>query len=187
MVVPDVYAQRKLKQMDSEKQEQEDQTRYDSKQPLSERFKFGGNVGAQFGTGYMSILLQPLVFFEAAEKTIVGGGLTYMYWSQKYQVAGGKSETYTDNVYGFNLFARQTLFGPLFVHAEYNPMNFTLFNQVTRQEERIWHHAMYVGGGINQRFSGGGGYYIMLLYDVAYNSNRTFYPTPYDIRMGFYF
>lgn len=184
---PSAHAQRKLKQMDSEKQEEEDKYKDDTKPSLAERFSYGGNIGAQFGTGYTSFLIQPLVFFKVAEKTTVGGGFTYSYWSQKYQVAGNKTETYSDNVFGLNLFARQTLFGPLFAHVEYNPINFTLYDYVARTEERIWHHALYVGGGINQRFGNGGGYYIMVLYDLAYNANRTFYPTPYDIRMGFYF
>ncbi len=185
--VQHAQAQRKLKQMDADKQKEEDKYKEDTKQPLSERFSYGGNIGAQFGTGYSSFLLQPLVFFKAAEKTTLGGGFTYSYWSQKYTGAGGRTETYSDNVLGLNLFARQTLFEPLFVHVEYNPINFTLYDYVTRKEERIWHHAFYVGGGLNQRFSGKGGYYIMLLYDVAWNANRTFYPTPYDMRMGFYF
>ncbi len=181
------YAQRKLKQMDSEKQEAAEEERKDTKEPLSERFSYGGNIGMQFGSGYMSFLIQPLVFFKAAEKTTLGGGFTYSYWSQKYTNAGGKTDTYTDNVLGLNLFARQTLFDPVFLHVEYNPINFTLYDYVSRTEERVWHHALYVGGGLNQRFSGGGGYYIMLLYDLVWDANRTFYPTPYDIRMGFYF
>lgn len=187
MGMMDAQAQRKLKQMDSEKQEEDEKYKDESKEPLSERFSYGGNVGASFGTGYQSYLLQPLVFFRAAPKTILGGGFTYAYWSQKLTVAPGKTETFSDNVYGFNLFARQTIFDPLFAHVEYNPMNFTLYNYATRAEERIWHHAMFVGGGLNQRFSERGGYYIMILYDLAYNANRTYYQNPYDIRMGFYF
>lgn len=186
LVSYDSRGQRKLKEMDSDKQAQKDEMADEGKEPWTDKISYGGNIGATFGTGFSSVLLQPLAFYSITEKTMAGAGFTYIYWSQKYTYAG-KTETFSDNVYGLNLFARQVLFDPLFIHAEYNPLNFTFFNYQTLQEERIWQNAFYLGGGLQQRFNDRGGYYIMLLYDVMWDANRSFYPTPYDIRMGFYF
>jgi hypothetical protein len=182
-----VLAQRKMKQMDSDKQAQEDEMSKQESSSWKDKISFGGNLGASFGSDFASVLLQPLVFYRITEKTMVGGGFTYIYWSQKYMNSLGKTDTYTDNVYGLNLFARQVIFNPLFVHAEYNPMNFTLYNYQTRSEQRVWQQAFYIGGGFQQKMSERGGYYFMVLYDVLWNANKSFYPSPYDIRMGFYF
>ena len=95
--------------------------------------------------------------------------------------------TVSDHAYGLNLFARQQLFDPAFVHIEYMPMNFTVLNRNTGQEKREWVNSFYLGGGINQRFTDRGGIYILVLYDVLYNAERSFRLSPLDVRTGFYF
>lgn len=182
-----VSAQRRMKQMDADKQEQEDQAKAYEATPWYEKISYGGNVGAAFGSGYSSVLVQPLVFYRLRPKTMVGTGVTYYYWSYKAILQNGQTKTISDNAYGFNLFARQTIFDPVFAHVEWNPMNFTFYDRFSGDEKRIWKNSLYMGGGIQQRISDRGGFYIMLLYDVLWDKNRSFYPIPYDLRIGFYF
>jgi hypothetical protein len=182
-----VSAQRRMKQMDADKQEEEDRARAYEATPWYDKISFGGNVGAAFGSGYSSVLLQPLVFYRFTEKTMAGTGFTYYYWSQKYILGNGQTKTISDNAYGYNLFARQMLFNPVFAHVEWNPMNFTYYNRFSGEEKRIWKNSLYVGGGIQQSISGRGGFYIMALYDLLWDQDRSFYPIPYDFRVGFFF
>jgi hypothetical protein len=179
-----VQAQRELKEMDADREQERQRAR--SNHDWMEKVRFGGNIGASFGSSFSSVLLQPMVFYQLTEKSMPGIGVTYIYWSQKYQVSPTRTESFSDNVFGFNAFFRQVLFEQVFAHAEYNPMNFTRYNPNTRSESRVWQHALYLGGGLQQE-AGRGGFYFMALYDVLWNANSSFYPTPWDFRMGFYF
>jgi hypothetical protein len=42
---------------------------------------------------------------------------------------------------------------------------------------------MFLGGGIRQQ-AGRANIFIMMLYDVLYNPNRSFYSSPWQLRMG---
>ncbi len=184
-----------MKQMDSDKQAREDEARSYEQKTFKERLLFGGNFWLSFGSQYSQVYVQPMVGYMVTNKFIAGGGFTYIYWKQEYIYASGQKITFSDNIYGLNLFGRHTLFGPLFAHAEYQPMNFTSHN-LNGAEKRIWTNALYLGGGINQSFGKkGSGAYIMLLYDVLWRDrdpnpaafDRSFRPTPYDIRFGLFF
>jgi hypothetical protein len=93
----------------------------------------------------------------------------------------------SDNIYGLNIFARQLIFEPAFVHVEYNPLNFSVFNSTNGDSKRNWVNAFYIGGGINQSISDRSSIYIMILYDVLHDPNRSFRQTPIDFRTGFFF
>jgi hypothetical protein len=182
-----LQAQRRMKQMDPDKQEAEDRAKAYETTPWYDKISYGGNIGAAFGSGYSSILVQPMLFYRFTDKTMAGAGVTYYYWSQKYILGNGQTTTFKDNAYGVNLFARQILFDPIFAHIEFNPMNFTYYDRFNGDQKRIWKNAFYIGGGMQQKFSERGGYYIMLLYDVLWDKDRSFYPIPYDLRIGFFF
>jgi hypothetical protein len=74
------------------------------------------------------------------------------------------------------------------------PMNFNSFNALG-ERKRIWSNSLYLGGGINQS-DDNSGVYIMLLYDILWRNyttydptsfSRSFYNTPWDIRIGMFF
>jgi hypothetical protein len=190
-----LFAQRKVKQMDSDKQAQEDEAKNYDKKPWREKVSFGGNIGAAFSSGYSQFLLQPMVFYKITDKSIAGAGVTYIYWSQKYILNNG-STTVSDNVYGLNFLMRQLLFGPVYAQVEYVPINFTSYNYFGNSK-RVWSNSLYVGGGY-QQMSGRTGYYISILYDVLWKEsypnpidpnqyNTTFYPSPVRFSVGFMF
>ncbi len=190
----DVYGQRKIKQMDPQREEMEQEATNSEQVRWQDKMTYGGNFWFTFSSTYSMLYLQPLVGYKVTDKFMVGGGITYIYWSQEYSYysPGGvpqPSKTISDNVFGLNFFTRRTLFGPVFVHAEYQPMNFNSYNALN-EFKRIWTHAMYLGGGVNQS-----GAYALVLYDVLWRTtpsdpksySRSFYPSPWNIRIGFMF
>jgi hypothetical protein len=190
-----VYAQRDLKEMDADKQAEKDRYKDENKEDWREKVSFGGALTGGFSTIGSFFLIQPQVFYRLLPRTTVGAGLTYIYWSQKYTMYGtNQTVTFTDNAFGFNLLARQTLFGPVFAHVEYMPMNFTAYNMLG-QEKRIWGNSLYLGGGFSQGGKGGGAY-VLVLYDVLwrerdlsdpYSFGKSYYTSPWNFRVGFMF
>lgn len=189
LIAQQAQAQRKIKQMDPEKEEQEQkEAEYEGGgAKWYDKLSFGGNFGATFGSGFSFLTIQPQVFYRITETTMLGGGFTYYYWQRKYQLLGGGSLEYSDNAYGINAFARQTLFNPVFVHAEYMPMNFKNYDIQTGEYSRKWVNAFYLGGGVQQKFSDRGGYYFMVLYDVLHKDGKSFFSSPFDVRVGVFF
>lgn len=184
------FAQRKIKQMDSEKQEQEEVAKKYEKSPWREKVKFGGAASMMFGSSYSFFFVQPLAGYQVNDNFIAGGGITYTYWSQTYYGFQNQKYEYSDNAYGLNFFARHRIAGNVCAHAEYMPMNFNSYNGYGDQK-RMWSHSLYVGGAIQQD-----PVYILILYDVLWhdydNSDPLKYATSYrasplDIRVGFMF
>lgn len=194
-----IFAQRKIQQMDPQKEELESQAKQSEAKPWRERLVFGGNMGLSISNSYSFVLAQPVVGYKVTENFIAGGGVTYIYWKQSYSyVTPGstsqKTISISDNVYGLNFFGRHSLFGPAFAHIEYQPMNFTSYNGYN-ESKRIWTNALYLGGGINQSSNGGSGAYALVLYDILWQDvsldpksfAKSFYPSPWNIRVGFMF
>lgn len=194
LCVSQTHAQRKIRQMDSDKQAQEDERKEYERPTWRDKIFFGGNAWASFGNTFSYFYVAPVVGYRILPKTAAGVGVTYYYISQKYiNPYNNLTETYDDNIYGFNVFGRQTLFGPVFAHAEFQTLNYTTLNRyVTGADGRIWVNSVFVGGGVNQSISGknggtGPGISIFLLYDLLYNSNTSLYASPIVFRAGFYF
>src|SRR5438105_3608855 len=81
---PFANAQRKLKQLDEEKQEENDKYKNRSRDDWKDKFVFGGNIGGSFGSNFSFFLAQPMVGYRVKEKTLVGVGATYIYSHWKY-------------------------------------------------------------------------------------------------------
>jgi hypothetical protein len=190
------FAQRKLQEMDPDKQAQKDRFRDENAESWRDKISYGGNLMGGFGSGSGFLLLQPQVFYRIVPQTILGTGITYIYWSQKFiNTSTNQSTTISDNAFGLNLFARQTLFGPVFVHAEYMPMNFTSYNRYG-EEKRVWGHSAYLGGGYSSANNQQAGFYVLVLYDLLWKQDdlsdpkafsKTFYASPWNMRFGFMF
>jgi hypothetical protein len=187
-----VFAQRKLEQIDPEKkeeqqkEEQQKQASKASRPKWFDKVSFGGNVGGTISNLGSFFTVQPMAFYRFSDVTLAGAGATYYYWSRDFQTTQGKV-SFSDNAYGLNLFARQLLFDPAFVHAEYMPLNFSVYDVNTRDSRREWVSAFYLGGGVNQSISDRSSIYIMILYDVLHDPNKSFRASPLDFRTGFYF
>jgi hypothetical protein len=142
------------------------------------RTRFGGNVGLQFGNPTF-INLSPRVYYLPTEKLWLGVGVTYMYTQWKAPYVPFETSTY-----GANISVTYQVFNPLFLQAEYEPLNFESFNRFEGTYERIWVHGLLIGGGISQPV-GRGAVFFSALYNVTWkDADRSFYGSPWVIRIG---
>jgi hypothetical protein len=188
-------AQRELKDMDSDKQAEKEKEKDENTEPWYDKISYGGNLTGGIGSNSSFFLIQPLALYRLLPRTMVGAGFTYAYWSQKYINQNGTTTTFSDNAIGLNFIVRQTIFGPVFAHAEYMPMNFTAYNRYG-DEKRTWGNSLYLGGGYNSASNQRAGVYVLVLYDVLWQQDnlsdprtftQNFYSSPWNFRIGFMF
>lgn len=157
-----------------------------------EKLTYGGNLGLQFGT-YTAIEIQPRIYYAVTEKLSVGVGGTYSYYKYSNNVSNPYLRGYSNNVYGFNALTFfqpfETL--PIILQAEYESLNWgaAYVDQTTNQiyTERIWSNNLFLGGGIRSRFGERGSAFFLILYNVTYDPNNSYYTLPYVLRVGFAF
>ncbi len=163
-----------------------------SQKSFFEKLSFGGNLGLQFGT-YTAIDIQPRIYYAVTEKLSVGIGGTYSYYKYSNSTPNPYFRGYSNNVYGFNAL---TFFQPLddmpiILQAEYESLNWgaAYVNQNTNEiyTERIWSNNLFLGGGIMSKFGEKSAAFFLILYNVTYNPNTSYYSQPYVIRVGFAF
>lgn len=146
--------------------------------PFKDRLYYGGNFGMQFGTVTL-IDFSPLVGVMINPKFSSGVGITYQYFNDRRYIGGETSS------YGGRLFSRYNIFPNIFLHAEYESINFDNYNLISDQFERIWSKALFLGGGYFAPFGSRGGANFTFLYNVLHDNLRSPYGEPYVIRVGF--
>lgn len=161
------------------------------KSDFADRLRVGGNFSLGFGT-YTYVNLSPRVHYLVQDNLGVGTGVSWYYWKDNRDYPPNVGFKTSGNTWGLNFFSWYNPFGPVTLQAEYEPLNFEVYQgasqdpntgDVTYLYKREWVHAMFLGGGIRQQ-SGRANIFIMMLYDVLYDSNRSFYSSPWQLRMG---
>lgn len=153
-----------------------------------DRTRFGGNAGVQFGT-FTFINVSPRMFYLVTEKWWVGTGLTFIYSKDNTNYGVTIPNQYRQQfVYGLNLFTTYQLIGPVFVQAEYEPLNFERTYQTGPGEyfeDRLWVNNLFLGGGLSQPM-GRGAIFLSVLYNVTWSStsDNMFYSSPWVFRIG---
>lgn len=146
--------------------------------PFKDRLYYGGNFGMQFGTVTL-IDISPLVGVMITPKLSSGVGITYQYFNDRRFIGGQTSS------YGGRLFTRYNVLPNIFLHAEYESINFDNYNLISDRFERIWSNALFLGGGYFAPFGPRGGANFTFLYNVLHDNLRSPYGEPYVIRVGF--
>lgn len=150
---------------------------YSDSTSFKDRLYFGGNFGMQFGTVTL-IDFSPLVGVMITPKYSAGLGITYQYFKDR-RYYGGESSSY-----GGRLFNRYNVLPNVFLHGEYESLNYKSYYYDTPR--RIWSNALFLGGGYFAPFGGGrGGANFTFLYNVLHDNIRSPYGEPYVIRVGF--
>jgi len=144
--------------------------------------RVGGNFSAAFGT-YTYIQLTPIVGYVFNEKLFTGVSGTYIYQSEK--LSNGAKLSY--NIYGMSAIARYSVYQGLFINAEYEALNYALYDVKSNTERRIWVNSPFIGAGYISSFDNFRGPYIMALYNLNYDPNTTPYPSSWVIRIGMLF
>jgi hypothetical protein len=132
--------------------------------------RFGGGVGAAFGTGFTDVTLAPGAIYQFNQYAALGVGLQGSYVKQKY--------FYENWMYGGSVIG---LFNPipeiqlsveveqLRVNLQYDDRYVADFN-IPFSEENFWNTALFVGAGYNT-----GNVTVGVRYNVLFNKNDRVY------------
>ena len=135
----------------------------------------GGGLGLQFGQ-VTFINIAPVVGYKFTPRYSAGIGIEYIYFGYK---PAPSLPTYSQNIYGGNVFNRFLVTDFLFLHAEYEVLNSNWDTYFA--DKRFWIENYWVGGGLRQQV-GNSSMYLMVLKNLADNKYSPF-PDP-QIRIG---
>ncbi len=192
-----MFAQRKGKQLDQQQSDENTEIKqYESSKGSSfkDKLYFGGNLGGGFSSNNSYFLIQPIVGYKVSDNFSVGVDPIYIYASQTYTFNNGVNtinKKFATSVIGPGVFARYNVIENIFAYTEYQGISYTTpvydASKADWVDKDFWNNNLYVGGGYSTGGNGNGGAYFMLLYNLLYDANRTFYGRPYDVRIGFLF
>ncbi|MBK7651526.1 MAG: hypothetical protein IPJ20_13415 [Flammeovirgaceae bacterium] len=115
----------------------------DEKPDFKDRVFTGGGFGMGFSAQYDYISVSPIIGYKLSPRLASGVSLIYRYTKYKYV-----TPNISANDFGISPFLRFQVYGPLFLHAEYEYLN----NE----------YVTYGGQSVRQNFSsfmGGGGFF----------------------------
>lgn len=144
------------------------------KSNVKDKIYYGGNIGLSFGS-YTQIGIYPLIGYKVTPKLSAGVKITYQYIKDNRF-----NSTYTTSNYGGSVFARFRIIPQLYLHSEYEMMNYKLYNSVG-EYDRTWVPFLYVGAGYSQRLGSNTWLNVQVLFDVLQNAN-----SPYNRWEPFY-
>ncbi len=160
-----------------------------NKRPLKERMAYGGELSMYF-SNVSVIYISPFAGYRLNPDITLGVGPIYQYLSVRNGYSYGNGPVYRDHIFGGRAFLRHELGRMFFAHAEYEVLNFKLYNQATGTVGRRNVDLASLGIGYKSSFGGEFGYYyIMVLYDFIQNINVSYvYPTaPIIFKAGIIF
>ena len=142
----------------------------------------GGNLGLSFGT-ITNIYLAPVLGYRVTPRMAAGVGVIYQYV---------KDTRYNPDLsyssYGFNIFSRYAIYGPLFVQAEYEYLNYEYFPFIGSAETaRTGFNSVFLGGGLAQPMGKNAAVILSAFYNVTYQGNSQPpppYSSPWVVRVG---
>jgi hypothetical protein len=119
---------------------------------MQKRLYFGGGVGFGMSSYATSLMIAPVIGYRLTPDVDIGTRLNYTYY--RYNDSPLK---YSTNNFGAGVFARYYLFffSDLFIHAEYEALNYerVYINNLTWEvdhKEREWVSSLFLGGGYRQ-------------------------------------
>jgi hypothetical protein len=180
------FAQRKTPELDKQKVEEQKQANetYGSNDSWKDRMIYGGNIGGSLGNVSSFFMIQPMVGYKITDKFQAGLCPLYIYSSRTYQFTSGKNFTQSINAFGPGVFSRYLINDNIFAHVEYLGLSYKIYDELSGLDVSKFSNSAFVGGGY---MPGGTGVYIVVLYDLLYDSKTSFYSNPLDIRIGFVF
>lgn len=146
---------------------------------FAKKLFFSGNFGLQFGD-VTNVEISPVAGYHITNRLSAGLGITYIYFRQKI----GNFDKLETNVYGYRLFARQSINQQLFIQAEYENLSLELLNPLDNTTFRDWVPGTFIGGGFFQPVSENVGFTAVALYNVTYDDLRSPYNNPLVVRVG---
>lgn len=183
-----LFAQRKTRELDTQKQEEQKKAdaTFGKNDSWKDKLFFGGNIGGVLGNDYSFFMIQPIVGYKFTDKIQAGISPLYIYNSRTYSIGNNKTLTQSVNAYGPGVFGRYFINDNIFAHTEYLGLKYNIYDDFYKKDISRYSNSLFIGGGYMPG-EGGSGIYIVVLYDLLYNSSTSFYQSPLDIRVGFVF
>lgn len=143
------------------------------KPSLRDRIFTGGGFGANFSSYYDYVSVSPLIGYRITPKLAGGIQIQYRYTNYKlYKVSTSD--------YGLGPFLRFSVYGPFFLHAEYEYLNYQYPTSGGGKLRRDFSSVM-AGGGLFQPIGRRAGFYALALYNFSYKDRTSQYDIyPYD-------
>lgn len=152
------------------------------KPSFRDRVFFGGGFGLSFGSASDHVSVSPLVGYKLTPRVATGVQIQYQYNNYKYI-----SPSQSTSDYGASVFLRYNFYGPLFLHAEYEYLNY-VYEIVGDTRKRDHFDSFMAGGGFFQPLGRNAGFYIMGLYNFNYRAGSpnefSPYAEPWILRAG---
>ena len=147
----------------------------DEKPDFKDRIFTGGGLGMSFNSYSNYFSVSPLIGYKISNKLATGIGFQYRYTSYK---------TITPRIstsdYGASPFVRYNVYPPLFLHAEYEYLNYQ-FVYSNGEKFRKGYGSFMMGAGIFQPLGRMAGIFAMGLYNFSYlNPNSLYDYSPYS-------
>lgn len=146
----------------------------DEKPALRDRIFTGGGLGLSFSSYYDYISVSPLIGYKITPKLAAGLQVQYRYTN--YKQYNPKIST---NDYGLSPFVRFNFYKPLFLHAEYEYLNYEIPTSAS-ESIRKGYSSFLAGGGLFQPIGRRAGIYAMALYNFSYKTVGPGEFSPYD-------
>ncbi|HYF70931.1 MAG TPA: hypothetical protein VD884_22520 [Ohtaekwangia sp.] len=142
---------------------------------FKDRIFTGGGFGLSFSSYSDNISVSPLIGYRFTNR--LAGGIQLQYQYNKYKEVTPKIST---NDYGASIFGRYNFYGPLFVHAEYEYLNYVYAIDTDKKKLRDSYNSFLAGGGFFQPLGSKAGFYLLALYNFSYESPYSGEVTPYN-------
>ncbi len=154
------------------------------KPSIKDRIFTGGGFGLSFSSTYDYVSISPLIGYRVNQRLATGVSVTYRYAAHKYV-----TPKVSTNDFGISPFVRFQLYGPLFLHAEYEYLNNEYVLNSAGETMRQNFSSFMAGGGFFQPIGRRAGFFAMALYNFSYRNPTSpydFYPysSPLVLRAG---
>lgn len=184
-----LQAQEEQQQEVQQQQTQQPQPPQQQKSSFKEKVFFGGGLGAGFGN-YTYVNVSPIIGYRITPRLSAALRLMYQYTTFDYfDYQDQETKNYSGNDFGIGGFVRFSLFGPIYLQAEYEHLIYDeLYYDGTTSRSNF--DSFMAGGGIAQPVGGKAFLFLTAMYNFSYeNFNQTnVYRVPYDspwvIRVG---
>lgn len=153
------------------------------KPSFKDKVFFGGGFGMSFNANYDYFSLSPIVGYRITQRLAGGVSIIYRYTKYKYVVPNVST-----NDYGLSPFLRFKLYGPLFLHTEFEYLNYQYITY-SGESVRQTYTSFMAGGGFFQPVGRHAGFFATALYNFSYRnptSPNDYYPysSPWVLRVG---
>lgn len=138
----------------------------DSQSKFWENVRFGGNIGANFGNNYTSIIIAPQAIYQINNNVGVGVGLNYSYSERDLN----QFDDFKSTIVGGSLIAIASPIDFLQLSADFEYLNVNRNFSNSSFDDNYWVPALFLGAGYQQ-----GNFVIGARYDVLFNDRRSVY------------